>query len=246
MLTKNEERNIVECLQSVRWAKQIILVDAKSTDQTVKLAKRFTKDIFVRPWDGFGEAKNFALSKVKNEWVLWLDADERVTDELRNEIERLVSEKLSPYVAYDIPRKAIFLGKWIRHCGWYPGRVIRLFRRGYGSFTTSKVHEQLVVRGSIGHLNGDLLHYTDPNLEHYFQKFNRYTSLAAEELDDRGRQFHVYDILLRPAWTFFRMYFLKRGFFDGFQGFVLCVLSSCYVFTKYAKLWELKHTKSRG
>lgn len=245
VLTRNEERNIRDCLNSVRWADEIIVVDAGSSDKTVQLARKFTKKVLVRPWEGFGPAKNFALSKAKGEWILWLDADERVTEELRKEIISVVATKNGQLVAYDVPRKAFFLGRWIKHCGWYPGRVVRLFRRDAGTFTEPNVHEELIVNGSRGHLQSDLLHYTDPDLFHYFTKFNRYTSLAAEDLEGSGRRFALPHLLFRPLWTFMRMYIVKRGFLDGMQGFILCVLSSAYVFTKYAKLWELTNGSSK-
>ncbi len=238
LITKNEADNVQQCLSTVSWANEIVVVDAGSSDSTVVKAQEFTKKVFVRPWEGYGAAKNFALSQVTADWVLWLDADERVSDSLREEILRMLAMQNRPEIAYSVPRKANFLGRWILHCGWYPGRVTRLFKRGSGHFTDSKVHERLEIVGQEGELVSDLLHYTDPTLTHYFEKFNKYTSLAAEELVDGRRSFGVSQITIRPFWTFFRMYILKLGFLDGLPGFILCVLSSCYVFTKYAKLWE--------
>ena len=243
VITKNEERNIRECLASLDWVDEIIVVDAGSTDRTVSLAKKSTKKVYVRPWEGYGEAKNFALSRAKGDWILWLDADERVPPELREEIKDTLKSSAAEVSGFDMPRKAFFLGKWIRHCGWYPGRVTRLFRRSSGKFTEDKVHERLLVRGKTLSLREDLLHYTDPNLFHYFDKFNRYTSFAAEDLQKQGRRFSYATLLLNPVWIFVKMYVLKRGFLDGIQGFILCVLSSCYVFTKYAKLWEISAHK---
>ena len=238
LIAKNEEDNIQECLSTVSWADEIVVVDAGSSDTTVKKAQAFTGKVFVRPWEGYGAAKNYAMSQASSEWILWLDADERVTGALKDEIRRTIASPEDSTVAYSVPRKANFLGRWIRHCGWYPGRVTRLFRRGKGHFTDSKVHERLEIEGPQGNLSSDLLHYTDPTLSHYFEKFNKYTSLAAEELSEDDRQFGVGQITFRPLWTFIRMYFLKLGFLDGLPGFILCILSSLYVFTKYAKLWE--------
>lgn len=238
VITKNEERNIEECLRTLRWADEIIVVDAGSTDKTVALAKKGTKKVFVRPWEGYGAAKNFATSRAKGEWILWVDADERVPEELRNEIRGIVGNSENAVSAYDIPRKAFFLGTWIRHCGWYPGRVIRLFRRSRGKFTEERVHERIQIDGRVESLQSDLLHFTDPNLFHYLEKFNRYTTLASEELTMKGQGFRLSNLLFNPPWMFLKMYVLKRGFLDGIPGLVLCVLSSCYVFTKYAKLWE--------
>ncbi len=239
VITRNEERNIVECLESVHWAREIVVVDGESEDKTVELARRFTKKVFVKKWQGFGASKNFALQQCTSDWVLWLDADERLTKDLSAEIESLISKKVTPFIAYEVPRKSYFLGKWIKHCGWYPGYVTRLFKRGSGHFSDNRVHERLEIDGQVDRLRGDLLHYTDPNLWHYFEKLNRYTALAAEELSGRQMRFRVGQLIFRPMWVFVRMYFVKLGFLDGIQGFILCVLSACYVFTKYAKLWEL-------
>ena len=146
-----------------------------------------------------------------------------------------------PCAAFDVSRRAYFLGRWIRHCGWYPSRVTRLFLREKGRFTEHRVHERLAIDGRVGHLENDLLHYTDPDLRHYFEKFNRYTSLAAQDLRAAGKTFHLTDVLFRPPFVFFKMYFLKRGFLDGLRGFILCIVSSAYVFAKYAKLWEISN-----
>lgn len=239
VIAKNEEANIRDCLESVRWAHEIVVVDGGSTDKTVSIAKRFTRKVFVREWAGYGAAKNFGLKHCTKDWVFSLDADERATPELADEILASVNSGNTMVVGYEVSRRAYFLGKWIQHCGWYPGYVIRVFRRKQGKFSQEKVHEALLIQGQIVRLNHDLIHYTDPNLLHYFEKFNLYTSLAAEDLAQQKRRFKVLELLYRPLWTFTKMYFLRAGFRDGIQGFILCTLSSCYVFTKYAKLWEL-------
>ena len=149
--------------------------------------------------------------------------------------------------AYTVPRLANFLGRWIKHSGWYPGRVTRLFNKKFARFSQKDVHEDLIVDGKTGNLNGNLLHYTDPSIKHYFQKFNNYTSLAAEELIKKNKKFSVSDIILRPFFIFIKMYFLKMGFLDGIQGFILAVFSSAYVFTKYCKFWEIDYKdKNKG
>jgi glycosyltransferase involved in cell wall biosynthesis len=239
-LAYNEEHNIAECLATVRWADEIIVVDSGSTDRTAELARQFTDKVLNVEWRGYGATKNLALEHATGEWILWLDADERVPEELAAEMQAIIRNNDGTIAGYSVARRAYFLGRWIRHCGWYPGRVTRLFRKSRARFTESNVHEQIVVDGPIGTLQHDLLHYTDPNLQHYFHKFNRYTSLAAADLQAAGRKFSLLDILLRPAFLFFKMYILRRGFLDGMQGFILCVVSSAYVFTKYAKLWELQ------
>jgi glycosyltransferase involved in cell wall biosynthesis len=238
VITKNEERNIAACLQSVAWADEIIVVDAESTDRTVELAKGFTPQVIVRPWEGYSAAKTFAVSLSTHEWVLWLDADERVTAELAEDIQHAVEENYSGVSAFRFARRAYFLGKWIRHCGWYPGFVTRLFRKSRAQFSDDAVHEQLAVRGAVAALPHDLLHFTDDDLEHYFEKLNRYTSLAADQLLATKRRITAADLLFRPLFLFLKMYFVKAGFLDGTHGFLLCRLSASYVLAKYGKLWQ--------
>jgi glycosyltransferase involved in cell wall biosynthesis len=244
VITKNEEHNIVDCLQSVAWANEIITVDAESKDRTVELARQFTPKVHVREWKGYGPAKNFALEQVTNTWVLWLDADERVSPQLAQEIRTAIEDGSTPHAAFEVARRAYFLGKWIRHCGWYPGYVVRLFRKNSARFSDSRVHEGVEVAGSIGRLSGDLIHYTDDTLYHYFSKFNSYTSLAAADVMDAKRKFSLYDVLVRPPYLFFKMYILRQGFLDGMQGLILSLVSAAYVFMKYAKLWERESRKS--
>ncbi|HTY11043.1 MAG TPA: glycosyltransferase family 2 protein [Bacteroidota bacterium] len=237
VITRNEERNIIACLESAAWAGDIVIVDAESKDATLALSRRFTQKIFVEPWKSFSEAKEFAVSKTSHDWVLWLDADERVTPELASEIRTLLNSP-PDHSAYSVARRAYFLGRWIRHSGWYPGRVTRLFRKDRASFSQAAVHEGLNIQGTTGRLRHDLLHFTDPNLFHYLAKFNRYTTLASKESFDGKKKFRPIDVVVRPPWSFIRMYFLRLGFLDGVPGLLLALLSSFYVFTKYAKLWE--------
>jgi glycosyltransferase involved in cell wall biosynthesis len=245
IITKNEERNIRACLKSVQWADEIIVVDAGSMDRTVDIAKEFTQKIFSRPWDGYGVAKNYGLLQCTGEWILSLDTDERITLELQKEILDRLSSVDQKVAALSMPRRANFLGKWINHCGWYPGRITRVFRRSAGRFSEEKVHERLEVQGVTVPLKSDLLHYTDPDLKHYFEKFNKYTSLAAEELTENNKKFVLGKLIINPFVVFIKMYILKLGFLDGIPGLILCVLSANYVFTKYAKLWEYSIQKER-
>ena len=244
IITLNEEENIRACLESVRWADEIIVVDAESTDATIEIAGQFTPHLFVRTWEGFSKAKNFALQQCHHDWILWIDADERVTTELAEEIQAAIRE--TSHAGFEMPRLPNFLGKWIRHSGWYPGHVLRLFRRETGCFNGALVHEGVQITGSIGRLQNDLLHYTDRTLEHYFKKFNHYTTLAAEQLAAQNIRARMRDLLCRPPFMFIRMYFLKLGFLDGLQGLMLALLSACYVFAKYAKVWEISNRKMKS
>lgn len=241
-IAKNEEINIGKCIASLQNCidEIIILVDETSSDKTLEIVKSLPNvKCEIVKWMGYVKTKRHAVWLCSNDWVFWIDADEVVTSNLSTEIIEFKSQE-PRYSAYSIPRKAFFLGKWIKHSGWYPGRVIRLFEKHKAKFSENDVHEHLLVNGEIGELKSDLEHYTDPTIHHYFEKFNRYTTLAAEELVKNGKSFSVLDILLRPSAIFFKMYFLKLGFLDGIQGFILAGFSSAYVFTKYCKFWELK------
>ncbi len=237
VITKNEGHNIEECLQSVQWADDIIVVDAESKDDTVTKAKIFTEKVYRKPWLGFAAAKQFGLEQTKHKWILWLDADERVTPALAEEIQKLILSTPAE-AAFLVGRRAYFLGRWIKHSGWYPGYVSRLFNKEKALFNSAQVHEGLEIHGEVKQLQNDLLHYTDPNIYHYFAKLNRYTTLAADELVQKGKKASLSDVIIRPIWQFTRMYVLRAGFLDGIQGLLLALFSSGYVFTKYCKLRE--------
>ena len=244
IITCNEEKNIRRCLSSVDWADEIVVADSGSTDDTKKIASEFTQKVFDIRWEGFGKAKDFARDKAAHQWILSLDADEMVTEDLRKEIQRAIESK-EAFNGYYIPRKSNFLGKWIGHGGWYPDYVLRLLKKDKARFNHSVVHEKVEVEGKTGYLRNDLLHYTDPNLDHYLGKLNKYTSLSAEELLRKGKRATFMDIVFRPLMVFFKMYFAKKGFLDGLYGLILAVSSAFHVFSKYVKLWHLG-SLSRG
>ncbi|GBD90267.1 glycosyl transferase family 2 [bacterium BMS3Abin04] len=243
IIAKNEAENISRCIESqINCIDEIIvLIDKDSNDKTTEIVKSFPKVKWeIIEWMGYGKTKQYGVDKSENEWILWIDADEAITPELATELNNFKCSTPS-FNAYKIARKAYFLGKWIKHSGWYPGYVARLFNKKFARFSLSEVHEHLLVDGTLGKLNNDLEHYTDPNIFHYYEKFNRYTSLAASELEAKGKSAKLNDLLIRPFFIFIKMYILKRGFLDGIQGFILAVFSANYVFTKYSKLWELKN-----
>jgi len=245
IIAKNEELNIRRCIESqLKCIDEIIVVvDENSNDNTYEIVKSFPKTKCEKAeWWGYAKTKQHAVSLTSNDWILWIDADEAVTPGLSNELIKF--KESSPISsAYSIPRLAYFLGRWIKHSGWYPGRVVRLFDKNKASFSEKDVHEDLIVSGETGELQNNLEHYTDPSIKHYFEKFNNYTSLAAEELKRNNKIFHISDIILRPVFIFIKMYFIKLGFLDGVQGFILAIFSSAYVFTKYSKFWELNNKK---
>lgn len=245
VITKNEQHNIADCLTSAAFADEIIVVDACSTDQTVEIARRFTPLVYVVPWQGYAANKTIALSHCRSEWVLWLDADERIPDDLGLEIKNLIAAHPQQN-GFSVARRAWFLGRWIKHCGWYPGYVLRLFRQRHGRFNDHLVHEGVEIDGACGRLRAALDHYTDRDLEHYLSKFNHYTTLAGQELYQRQRRAGIASFIFRPLHQFIKMYIFKAGFLDGVEGLMLCLLSANYVAAKYAKLAELSRCKKEN
>ena len=241
----NEEERLRACLESVAWADEIVVLDAESTDKTVQVAREFTDKIWVRPWPGFSAQKNFALEQATGEWVLSLDADERVTAELREAICRILRAN-GPADGYSIPRKNIFWGAWVRHGGLYPDYQLRLFRRDAGHFADSAVHESLVVEGNVEALDEPLLHHSYRGLEDFVTRSNRYSTLAAQEITSRGGRAGLADLALSPLGRFLSMYILKFGFLDGWRGFVLAMLYANYVFLRMAKAREARRGSGEG
>lgn len=246
VITRDEEENIERCLQSVTWADELVVVDSGSTDRTVELARRFTDRVYDTEWRGYAGTKAYAVDRASHPWVLWLDADEAVTPELAEEIRGVLRGADREVAAYAMPRKAFFLGRWIRRCGWYPDYVTRLFRRDRARFGDQRVHESLVVDGTVRRLRADLLHFTYPTLERAVEKLSRYAVLAAEEMERGGRTAGFGDLVVRPAFRFFQMYVVRLGFLDGVHGLVVCALHSWYVFAKYARLWERTRAARRS
>jgi len=243
----NEEGRLRPCLESVEWADEILVVDSESTDATVPLAREFTERIWVRPWPGFAAQKNFAMDQATGDWVLSLDADERVTPVLRERILEVL-EHGSAAAGYSIPRQNIFWGAWVRHGGLYPDYQLRLFRRGTGRFVEDAVHESVRVSGPVERLSEPLVHHSYRGLEDFTERSNRYSTLAAQDWLARGRPVGLADLIFRPLGRFVSMYIMRLGFLDGWRGFVLAVLYADYVFLRMAKAWEArrKDDASRG
>ncbi len=247
IIAKNEEQNIKRCISSLINCIDdiVVVVDNSSTDNTLQVVKSYNVNCIQADWMGYAKTKTFAIENTKYDWVLWIDADECLTEELKFELVNLKNTK-APYTAFKVARRAYFLGRWIKHCGWYPGYVPRLFNKNESSFNNNEVHEELITNGLTGILKSDLEHYTDPNIFHYYEKFNKYTTLAANEMFAKPKKISRTDIILRPLFLFVKMYLFRFGFLDGFPGFVLSVFSANYVFTKYSKLWELNNYKFTG
>jgi len=241
IITKNEESDIKRCLDSIKWADEIIIVDSVSTDRTVETAKNFGAKVFVKKWEGYGAQKNFAIDKTTNDWILSIDADEEVSPELQKEIKKVIQNP-GNYAAFKMPRKLIFQGKFLRWGGCYPNYQVRLFRKDKAKFSSDLVHEKLVVDGNIGSLKGSLLHYSYKDLSDYFERFNRYTTLDARKRFNKDKRFYFW-YYIQPLFKFFSMYFLRVGFIDGLHGFDWAILCAYYDFVKFQKLKELRNEK---
>ncbi len=242
IITKNEEANIRRCLLSVKFADEIIVIDSCSTDKTKEIAEILGARVFTHEWQGFGRAKQKGVELAAGEWILSIDADEEIPVDLANEIQQKI-ESPNGASAFCFKRKTMFLGRWMLHCGWYPGYVLRLFQKKDGDFDNAVVHEKVVIEGRVENLECDLLHYSYPNLETYFSKFNTYTTLGADEALKIGRRASWFDIIIKPPVSFLMHYIIRQGFRDGLEGFILSVLSSIAVLVKYAKLYTLQKGK---
>lgn len=238
LITLNEERTIRDCLESVRFADEIILVDSGSRDQTLSIAGEFQARVFQEPWQGFSAQKNSAQDKASGHWILNIDADERVTPALREEIQQVLRVG-TDCAGFKVPRKNFFCGQWIKHGGWYPNYQLRLYRKEAGHFALREVHEQVEVLGRVGTLANPLEHYTYRSISDYLQRMDRYSELSAIQYLHEGKKVSWPEILFRSFFTFNKMWVLQRGFLDGANGLVLAALYSCYTFSKYAKLKEL-------
>jgi glycosyltransferase involved in cell wall biosynthesis len=240
IITKDEEKNISDCLKSVDWADEIIVIDSESTDRTVELAKQFTDKIFIRKWEGYVPQKKYALSLAVNEWVLSVDADERITPELKEEI-----LNLSPadFFGFRIRRKNFLLKKEITSCGWEKDYQLRLMRKDKTSFSDRLVHEKFIVDGKVGILNSPMLHFTFSSFAEYFSKINHYSSLKAEELYTKKKTVNSWTIFSHTVSAFFAFFIIRRGFKDGVYGLTISLLHSVSTMMNYIKLWELQNKK---
>jgi glycosyltransferase involved in cell wall biosynthesis len=235
IITKNEAGNIGDCLRSVAFASELIVLDSGSTDDTVALAKAAGAQVHTTPdWPGFGPQKNRALNLATGDWVLSLDADERITPALKQQIENAISRDSGPVVA--IPRLSSFLGQYIRHSGWQPDYVPRLFKRGSATFSNDRVHERLVFSGVAIKLTEPMLHYSFRTVDEVLDKLNSYSTARAADLSVQGKRGGLRKALLHGLWTFIRTYLLRAGFLDGRRGFILAVSNAEGTYYRYLKM----------
>jgi glycosyltransferase involved in cell wall biosynthesis len=240
VITLNEAANVAAALASLSFADEIVVVDSRSTDDTVAIARRHTDKVIVRPWPGYAAQKNFAAEQASHDWILSIDADERVSAPLGEEIRRLLDGPGGPTAAgYRMPRVTYHLGRWLRSTDWYPDYQLRLYDRRHASWVGRHVHESVRVDGPVGRLAGELLHCAYRDLSHHTQTMDRYTTLAARQMFEDGRRAGWWDLALHPPVAFLRNYVLRGGFRDGVPGLIVSAMNARYVGLKLAKLWEL-------
>ena len=240
VITKNESDAIADALKSLSWADEIIVVDAESTDDTVAIARQFTDRVYVRPWNGYVDQKNHAASLATHDWVFSLDADERVSEALSTEIRALLQTEPSVR-GYRMPRVSFYLGRWMRTTDMYPDYQLRLYDRRAAKWEGAHVHESVKVgTGLVGYLKCELQHYPYTDLSEHLIRMDRYTTLAARQMFEKGKRATRLELLFHPPIAFARNYILKGGFRDGKPGLIISLVNSYYVMLKFAKLWELQ------
>jgi glycosyltransferase involved in cell wall biosynthesis len=238
VIALNEEANLDDALRSVAWADEVIVVDSGSTDATVAIARRHGARVETRAWNGYSAQKNYAASLASHDWILSIDADERVPRELAAEIRTLIDAG-PDRPGYRVPRVTWYLGRWIRGTDWYPDYQLRLYDRRAGEWNGRRVHESVALREAPGRLRHELQHYAYRDVSHHLATIDRYTTLAAEQWQAEGRRVSLAGLLIHPAAAFLRNYVLRRGFTQGAPGLIVSILNSYYVFLKLAKLYEL-------
>jgi len=235
IITKNEEKNIRRCLQSIiKVADEVIVIDSQSTDKTVSICREFQVDIFQFEWKGYAHAKNYGIGKTKNDYILSIDADEVLSEPLIHSIQKAKEQFAG---AYSFNRLSNYCGQWIHHCGWYPDRKIRIFSKNKAHWLGDFVHERLEFSEpvQVTNLQGDLFHYSFASLSDHIQRVDKYSQLAAEELIQKGKVLFFFRMITLPVFKFFKGYLLQKGFLDGFLGFWICTISGFDVFVRYAK-----------
>lgn len=241
IITKDEAADIEGALQSVAWADEIVVVDSMSRDDTVAIARRYTDRVVVREWPGYVAQKNHAATLASHDWILSLDADERISPALAAEIQAVLSSQPTAR-AFRCPRVTFHLGRWVRTTDWYPDYQRRLYDRRSAEWIGQYVHEGLAVRGRVGSLRGEIQHFAYRNIAEHLETIDRYTTYAAHQLQEAGRHADWLQLAFHPPLAFVRNYVLRGGFRDGVPGFIISAMNAYYVFLKFAKLWELRQT----
>ena len=241
IITLNEAAHIEACLASVAWADERLVVDSGSTDDTVAIATRCGARVVAHEWQGYSAQKNYAASLASHHWIVSVDADERVTPELAAEMKTALAAP-GEHVGFRVPRITFHLGQWIRCTDWYPDYQLRLYDRRRATWNGNKVHESVAADGPVGQLTHDLQHYAYRDIAHHLDTINRYTTLAALSMHERGRRTGVAELLLHPPAAFLRNYILRRGITAGTAGLIISTMNSYYVFLKFAKLAAIQNS----
>jgi len=238
IITSNEESNIERCLKSLSWVDEIVVIDSYSEDKTVDICKKYNCRVIQVPWQGFGITKKNAVDAASNDWILSIDADEELSESLKQKIENILVSPM--HQGYLLKRKSFYMGKEIKHCGWGNDYPLRMFNRKSGNFNNKEVHESVVIEGEKIKIHEPLFHYTYPSINTHIAKMNRYSDLLAEDLVKKGKHYSIFSSVFFGAVKFINMYFLKLGILDGKIGFILCFNSAIGVYLKYVKSWSKK------
>ncbi len=244
VMTFNEEANIRRCLESVRWCDEIVIVDSYSADRTVEICREYTDRVFQHTWLGYVGQRNHIRGLARHPWLLFVDADEEVSEGLRAEILEWFRGDLSEVAGFEFPRMVYYIGRWIRHGEWYPDLKLRLFRKDLGRTEGEEPHDRVVVRGNVVRLRNPIWHYTYDDIEDHLNTMNRFSSITARRRFVEGGRFRRRDLLLHPMFRFLKAYFVRGGFRDGIRGFIIAYISAFASAMKYAKIWEL-HQRER-
>ena len=245
MITRNNERTVEKALASVRWADEIVVVDSFSTDKTPEICRRVTDRVIQRPWPGFREQYQCAADLTTHPWILFIDADEEISPELAEEIQRVLNGGGKGFDGFIIYRQTHYLGRWIRHGAWYPDYEIRLYRREKGRWEGG-LHAKIVVHGNVGSLKHEYLHHTYRDISDQIRTIDLYSRIAAEDMFKAGERFSLFKLLFRPPFRLIKEYLFRQGFRDGIPGLIIVIATMFYVFVKHAKLWELTHVKKEA
>jgi (heptosyl)LPS beta-1,4-glucosyltransferase len=246
VLANNEETNIARCLESLQWIDEVLVLDSGSTDRTPQVAQSYHNTKFIKvEWQGYAATKQMGVERAKHDVIFWVDADEEISPELRNEIEKnwaIMMPLWETRPVYTMPRKTFFMGEWVRYCGWYPDRQKRLFNRRFAKFNTSTVHEDVVITstGSVAALKQDIFHYSFQSIDKYFLKMNTYGRLGAEEMKRKGKKVAFIHLVFNPLWSFIQSYFIRLGILQGKTGFIISCGNAYSKFIKYVHFYYLK------
>ncbi len=245
IMTFNEEENIRRCLESVAWCDEIVVLDSFSTDRTMEICRELTDRVYEQEWQGYIGQRNLVRKMATHPWVLFLDADEEVSPDMRDAVLEEFENRSTQYVGYEFPRLVFYLGKWIKHGSWYPDVKLRLFLKDRGRSGGVEPHDTVVIDGPVKRMKYPIWHYTYKNLTDHINTMNRFSIISAQSMFERGRRFRWSDFFIRPAWRFFKGYIMRSGWIDGKRGLIIATINAFGVAMKYSKLWEIQRENAQ-